>query len=132
MRTISWLHVSDIHMRVRDAWSQDVVLTAMCERAEKLHEEGLAADFVLATGDVAFREGRMSTLSRGIFLRCFPKPRALRKSGYFVCRGTTILIVRGKSCASKVRACFLTVSSSSTKCLLLTMISKRPGKNVRP
>lgn len=54
MRSISWLHVSGIHMSVRDAWSQDVVLTAMCERIEKLREEGLAADIVLATGGIAF------------------------------------------------------------------------------
>ena len=54
MRPISWLHVSDIHMNVRDAWSQDVVLAAMCRRIEKLREDGLAADFILATGDLAF------------------------------------------------------------------------------
>ena len=41
-------------MSVRDAWSQDVVLTAMCARIEKLRETGLAADFILATGDLAF------------------------------------------------------------------------------
>jgi len=54
VRPISWLHVSDIHMSMRDAWSQDIVLTAMCGRIEKLREDGLAADFILATGDLAF------------------------------------------------------------------------------
>lgn len=54
MRSISWLHLSDIHMSVRDAWSQDVVLRAMCERIEKLPTQGVAPDFILATGDLAF------------------------------------------------------------------------------
>jgi hypothetical protein len=54
MRPISWLHVSDIHMSMCDAWSQDVVLTAMCGRIEKLRGDGLAPDFILATGDLAF------------------------------------------------------------------------------
>ena len=39
MRPISWLHVSDIHMSMRDAWSQDLLLTAMCRRIEKLRED---------------------------------------------------------------------------------------------
>lgn len=54
MRPISWLHVSDVHMNVRNAWSQDVVLTAMCGRIERLRADGLEADFILATGDLAF------------------------------------------------------------------------------
>ncbi len=31
MRPIRWLHISDFHIRVSEAWSQDVVLSAMCE-----------------------------------------------------------------------------------------------------
>lgn len=54
MRPVSWLHVSDIHMSVREAWSQDVVLKAMCERIAQLRKQGVAPDFVLATGDLAF------------------------------------------------------------------------------
>jgi len=54
MRPISWLHVSDIHMSVRDAWSQDVVLRAIYDRIEDLRKQGLAADFILTTGDLAF------------------------------------------------------------------------------
>lgn len=54
MRPISWLHISDIHMCVRDAWSQDVVLTDMCENIRQKRAEGTAADFILVTGDLAF------------------------------------------------------------------------------
>lgn len=54
VRPICWLHVSDIHLRARDAWSQDVVLKAMCNHIERQRAEGTAVDFVLVTGDIAF------------------------------------------------------------------------------
>jgi hypothetical protein len=46
-------HISDFHLRDRDAWSQDVVLRAMCEAIARQRREGTRLDFVLATGDVA-------------------------------------------------------------------------------
>jgi len=53
MRCISWLHVSDIHMRPRDAWPQRVVMTAMCEDI-RARRPDRPADFLLVTGDLAF------------------------------------------------------------------------------
>jgi len=54
MRLMCWLHVSDIHLTVRDAWSQDVVLRAMCEHIISLRADGMVPDFVLMSGDLAF------------------------------------------------------------------------------
>ncbi len=54
MRAICWLHVSDIHLRVGNAWSQDVVLKAMCEHIAGQRTGGTVADFILITGDLAF------------------------------------------------------------------------------
>jgi hypothetical protein len=54
MRPLCWLHTSDIHMRVSATWSQDVVLRAMCEDVAKQRKDGISADFILATGDLAF------------------------------------------------------------------------------
>jgi len=54
VRPICWFHISDIHMRVSTAWSHDVVLKAMCEDIARQRKEGTAADFILATGDLAF------------------------------------------------------------------------------
>jgi hypothetical protein len=54
MRSICWLHISDIHMRVSDAWSQDIVLQAMCADIAEQCKEGTIPDFILATGDLAF------------------------------------------------------------------------------
>ena len=41
-------------MRVSNAWSQDVVLKAMCEDMARLRKKGMAIDFLLAMGDLAF------------------------------------------------------------------------------
>lgn len=54
MRPICWLHISDIHMQVSKAWSQDVVLKAMCDDIAKQRKEGVTPDFILVTGDLAF------------------------------------------------------------------------------
>ena len=53
MHPIRWLHISDIHMRPRDAWEQDVVLRAMCADIERQRAE-LAIHFVLVSGDLAY------------------------------------------------------------------------------
>ncbi len=53
MRPIRWLHISDIHMRPRDEWAQDVVLRAMCEDIACQCAEP-AVDFVLVSGDLAY------------------------------------------------------------------------------
>ena len=54
IRPITWLHLSDVHMRVTDRWSQSVVLSSMCQHVAELRKEGLAIDFILITGDLAF------------------------------------------------------------------------------
>jgi len=51
---VYWLHISDIHMRQRDAWSQDVVLRALCDDLGRQRRDGITADFILATGDLAY------------------------------------------------------------------------------
>ena len=53
MRSVCWLHISDIHLTLREVWSQDVVLRAMCEQIESQLADGVVPDFVLMTGDIA-------------------------------------------------------------------------------
>ena len=53
MRPITWLHLSDVHLRPRDAWQQDLVLRAMCADIRN-RRDTLALDFVLLSGDLAF------------------------------------------------------------------------------
>ncbi len=54
MRPICWLHISDLHLRPTDKWSQDVVLESMCRNIMKQRDGGTKFDFVLVTGDIAF------------------------------------------------------------------------------
>ena len=54
VRPIQWLHISDIHIRADQEWSQDVVLKSMCENISDLRQAESAADFILVTGDIAF------------------------------------------------------------------------------
>ena len=54
MRPIYWLQISDIHLRAGNEWSQDFVLKAMCKNIREQRAAGIAADFVLMTGDIAF------------------------------------------------------------------------------
>ena len=54
MRPISWLHISDLHLRPTDKWSQDVVLESMCRNIMNQRDGGTTFDFVLVTGDIAF------------------------------------------------------------------------------
>ncbi|MEZ5489046.1 MAG: metallophosphoesterase [Gammaproteobacteria bacterium] len=54
MRRVTWLHISDFHLRDSHAWAQDVVLSSMCKDIERCRREFGTIDFVLVTGDIAF------------------------------------------------------------------------------
>ena len=53
MRAISWLHISDIHIRPGSDWEQGIVKRAICQAIRAGWGNG-AADFILITGDLAF------------------------------------------------------------------------------
>ena len=54
MRSITWLHTSDFHLRESNAWPQETVLAAMCADIERRCNANLQIDFILASGDLAF------------------------------------------------------------------------------
>jgi tetratricopeptide (TPR) repeat protein/predicted phosphodiesterase len=51
---VTWLHVSDFHIRAGDPYDRDVVLRALVASVKDLRERGRAPDLVFATGDVAY------------------------------------------------------------------------------
>src|SRR5688500_350788 len=57
MQPITWLHVSDLHLRVSQTWSQDVALKAMYADISAMRQQGRTFDFILAAGDLAFSGG---------------------------------------------------------------------------
>ena len=54
MRPVSWLHISDLHLREGSEWAQDVVLAEMRRNIELQRNDGATFDFILVTGDIAF------------------------------------------------------------------------------
>ncbi len=50
---VSWLHVSDFHIRGGDPYDRDVVLKTLVKSVRYFREQGRAPDLIFATGDVA-------------------------------------------------------------------------------
>ena len=50
---ITWLHISDFHIRGGDPYDRDVVLRALVRSVQEFRERGRAPDLIFATGDVA-------------------------------------------------------------------------------
>ncbi len=50
---VTWLHVSDFHIRGGDPYDRDVVLRALVSSVKELREHGRVPDLIFATGDVA-------------------------------------------------------------------------------
>lgn len=51
---ISWLHLSDLHFRKSQRWSQDVVLNSLLEDIRGRHSGTNAPDLIFITGDIAY------------------------------------------------------------------------------
>ena len=54
MRTVRWLHISDLHMRETEDASRKAILWTMLEDISRRSATGAQIDFVVATGDLAF------------------------------------------------------------------------------
>ena len=54
MRSVRWLHISDIHLDGNENWSQDVVFTAMFKQIKSQCSSKTVMDFILLTGDLAY------------------------------------------------------------------------------
>ncbi|MEW6351047.1 MAG: metallophosphoesterase [Thermodesulfobacteriota bacterium] len=51
--TVTWLHLSDLHMEEADAFNRGVVIEALFKDLAALRARGVAPDFVAFTGDIA-------------------------------------------------------------------------------
>jgi tetratricopeptide (TPR) repeat protein/UDP-2,3-diacylglucosamine pyrophosphatase LpxH len=50
---VSWLHVSDFHIKAGDPYDRDVVLRALIASVRDFRQRGRAPDLIFATGDIA-------------------------------------------------------------------------------
>ena len=55
MDSITWLHLSDLHFQAEDAFNRKVVLDALWQDIKERMKDGLKPDFIVFTGDVAWR-----------------------------------------------------------------------------
>lgn len=54
-RTITWLHLSDLHARQRDDWDARFITDSLVRDLRLMqHEEGLRPDLIFFTGDIAY------------------------------------------------------------------------------
>ena len=51
---LSWLHLSDFHLRVSTECSQDVVLATMLDDISTRYTDSERPDLLFLTGDIAF------------------------------------------------------------------------------
>jgi predicted phosphodiesterase len=51
---VTWLHISDLHVRGGDSYDRDVVFRALVRSVKRFHERGRSPDLVFATGDIAY------------------------------------------------------------------------------
>src|SRR5258707_11390641 len=51
---ISWLHLSDFHLRADLAWSQDVVLNSLVKDLRERYSRETTPDLLFLTGDIAY------------------------------------------------------------------------------
>jgi len=51
---VTWLHLSDFHLRVKLGWSQDVVLKSLLDDIQSRYSKVDRPDILCVTGDVAF------------------------------------------------------------------------------
>jgi predicted MPP superfamily phosphohydrolase len=51
---LTWLHISDFHIRSGDPYDRDVVLRALVKSVEEFRRTNRSPDLILATGDVAY------------------------------------------------------------------------------
>src|SRR5262245_49447403 len=51
--TVTWLHISDFHIREGDPYDRDVVLRALVKSVQAFRDRGRVPDVIFATGDIA-------------------------------------------------------------------------------
>ena len=50
---LTWLHISDFHVRGGDPYDRDVVLRALVKSVARYRDQGRTPDVIFATGDIA-------------------------------------------------------------------------------
>src|SRR4051812_45113025 len=84
---ITWLHISDFHVRSGDPYDRDVVLQALVKSVADYHERGRSPDLIFATGDIAHSGKRQEYELAEKFFDDLLRAVGLDKSRLFVIPG---------------------------------------------
>ena len=86
--SITWLHISDFHIRGGDPYDRDVVLKALVRSVRDYREtKGRKPDLIFATGDIAYSGKAEEYLPATVFFDALLDAAGLEKSHLFVVPG---------------------------------------------
>jgi hypothetical protein len=85
---LTWIHLSDLHMKAGDQFNRSVVLSSLWRDIEALRNRGLQADFAAFTGDVAFHGSKDEyNLAASEFFHPLLKATGLARNRLFLVPG---------------------------------------------
>ncbi|MFN0104157.1 MAG: metallophosphoesterase family protein [Bryobacteraceae bacterium] len=85
--SLTWLHISDFHIRAGDPYDRDVVLGALVDSVAEYAKRGRRPDLIFATGDIAFSGKAAEYEIAGKFFDHLLSAVGLEKSRLFVIPG---------------------------------------------
>ena len=84
---VSWLHVSDFHIRSGDPYDRDVVLRALIKSVENYRAGGRAPDLLFATGDIGYSGKTEEYRAATVFFDDLREAAGVEKHRLFVVPG---------------------------------------------
>ena len=85
--SLTWLHISDFHIKTGDSYDRDKVLGALVKSIAHYAENGRSPDLVFATGDIAFSGVEKEYTLAGKFFDDLLSVTKLDKSRLFIIPG---------------------------------------------
>jgi Calcineurin-like phosphoesterase len=85
--SIRWLHISDLHLREKIEWSQDIVLRSLLADIVRRYTGPTAADAIFITGDVAFSGKAEEYILAERFIRALQEATATPPERLFIIPG---------------------------------------------
>ncbi len=84
---LTWLHISDLHLRDRGRYDQEVILRALVASVKQFREEGRVPDLIVVTGDIAHSGKAEEYLQATLFFDDLLAAAGLDKRRLFVVPG---------------------------------------------
>jgi predicted MPP superfamily phosphohydrolase len=86
-RTLTWLHLSDIHFQQGDSYNRNVVLRALISAVQRFRTQGCCPNLIFFTGDIASSGKEKEYVSTSTFLDELLHAAGLDKKYLFIVPG---------------------------------------------